>query len=227
MSAPINGKRSFRLRYLLALLPIALGGLCCWSVLRPSDPAGALEAAQEFDTEFLRSLDGIDESNVEAYAIERRAGVIETGFLLTTVNVTRSNSGSTTFEAALINLGQYPVGGGYATLRLFDDAGRLVETVDLKGSQRNLEAGRGQVVTGEYQVGTRDPRIVEETIVLDSDETTYFTVYSYNGMKSSPGFLSRLAAILPFVGYRAVWTRPELDWNSFKVEFHYDAIIKN
>jgi hypothetical protein len=227
VTGPINGKRSLGWRYLLALLPIALGGLCCWSVLRPSDPAGALEAAQEFDTELIRSLEPIKESDVETYAVERRGGVIEVGFLLTTVNAERSGSGTTTFEAGLINLGIYPAKDAYVTLRLMDQDGQPVETVDLTGDEEILDPGRGQVVKGEYVLGAGRPRILEETIALESDASTYFTVYSYNEMKSSPSLLSQLAAILPFVEYRAVWTKPEVDWHSFEVEFHYDRLIKD
>jgi len=227
VTAPINGKRNLRWRYLLALLPIALGGLCCWAILRPSDPAGALEAAQEFDAELIRSLEPIEESDVETYAVERRGGVIEVGFLLTTVNAERSGSGTTTFEAGLINLGIYPAKDAFVTLRLLDEDGRLVETVDLIGDNAILEPGRGNVVRGEFTVGAELPRIVEEIVELESDDSTYFTIYSYDNLKTSPGLLAKLAGLLPFVKYRAVWTQPELEWHSYEVEFHYDRLMRN
>jgi hypothetical protein len=224
---PINGKRSLRRRYLLALLPIALGGLCCWSVFQPSDPAGALEAAQEFDAELIRSLEPIEESDVETYAVERKGGVIEVGFLLTTVNAERSSSGTTTFEAGLINLGRYPAKDAYVTLRLIDEDGQPVETVDLTGDEEILDPGRGYVVRGEFTVGAKPARIVEETIAAGPDDFFAFSLNSYNDLKESPGILSQIAGFLPFVEYRAVWTHPELDWHSYQVQFRYDRLIKD
>lgn len=227
MTDPINGNRRLRWRYLLALLPIALGGLCCWSVLRPSDPAGALEAAQEFDADLIRSLEPIEESDVETYAVERRGGVIEIGFLLTTVNAVRSGSGTTTFEAGLINLGIYPAKDAFVTLRLMDKDGQPVEIVDLTGDEEILDPGRGYAVRGEFTVGATPARIVEETIAAGPDDFFAFSLNSYNNVKESPGFLSQIAQFLPFVEYRALWTNPEIDWHSYQVQFRYDRLIRD
>lgn len=227
LADPRSSKRRLRWLYLVGFVPVALAALCCWSASRPGDPTQALAAAQEFDTEFFRSLEGIDRSEVEAYAIERRGGVIEIGFLLTKVEASQLGTAATRFEAGLFNLGREPVRDAYVTLRLFAEDGRLVETVDLKGEKEVIEPGSGQLVTAEYLAAATVPRIVEETLALESDASAFFTLYSYNETKLSPGLLSRIAALVPIVNYEAVWTKPTLDWQSFQVEFHYDSIVTN
>jgi hypothetical protein len=212
---------------LFGLAPVAAIAFFCWALFRPPDPAGALEAAQEFDAQLIQGLDGIEESDVEAYAIEKQSGVIRVGFLLTKVQTERTSSGITTFEASLFNLAQSPVKDAYVTLRLIDEVGRPIETVDLIGEQEVLDPGRGQLVTGEHGKGEAQPRILEETIYLESDEPTYFTVYSYNKPKYSPGLLSQLANLVPLLEYKAVWSQPDLDWNTFEVEFHYDRVLED
>ena len=226
MSDSTNGEGRSKWRYLLALLPLVLGGFCCWSILRPTSPDRVLEAAERFETELLENIAPIDESDIEAYAVERRSGVIENGLLLTTIGANRSGSGISTFEAGLINLGIHPVRGAFVTLRLYDSDGQLVETIDLIGDEEILQPGRGQVVRGDFAVGAKQPRIAEETIAADNEDAFSFTIKSYDTSKESPSFLAEIAKVFPFLEYQAIWTKPDHDWESYQVQFRYNTMIK-
>jgi hypothetical protein len=226
-STSTRPKPRVRLPFILALIPVAVGGLFCWSILRPTDSGQTQEPLANPEIGLLSDLEGIDASNIEAMAVERRSGVIEVGLLLEKIQFEQPDAGHSTFQAGLINLAAYPVKGAYVTLRLNDDQDRPVETVDMTGDLQVLESGQRVVLVGEFEVSAARPRIVEETLVLRSNDSIFFTLYSYNELKESPGFLSQLAKVLPFLEYRDLWTDPSSDWSSYETQFRYDRVLKD
>jgi len=157
--------------------------------------------------------------------LDERGGNIRLGLVLTTIDVDRTEQGASNFEAELINIGDFPLQNARVNLRLLDTDGRMIESIDLRTPTIRLEPGDNTRVSAKYEPGAHSPRIVEERIFLESDNSRGLTIYSYRSIKEEPGFLAELSGALPFFGYEAMWTRPESDWVSYEVRFGYERIL--
>lgn len=219
--------RKRTLPLLAAALTATAALVCCISALRSPGSNSVEPVDPSLRAEVLGGIEEFENADVEAIAIERRGEVVEIGFLLRKVIVERQEEGRTTFEAFLLNLGVHPVAQPYVTLRLFDESGAPVETVDLVGTEEILGPGQEWLLRGEYRLGRNPPRIVEETVFLKRDEATNFTLYSYNNPKESPGLLAQIARLIPIFDYEAIYTQPHADWHSFEAEFHYERVIRD
>ena len=218
------GRRS-RLVLPLLLLPLAMGGLCCWFLLRTPSQADLLPAVGLAESGLEGQLEGIDPSQVEALAIDRRGEVVEIGLLLSKIQVRRTDVGLSQFEAELFNLGDFPVENARVELRLSDAEGQFIDTIVMRSDQLIHIPDRWAHLEGSYQVGGLAPRIVEEKLVLMSDRSISFTTYSYDEVKDSPGLLGDLARVFPFLSYEALWTNPLVDWGSYEIQFALDRVM--
>lgn len=226
-SKEIRSSRRARWLYLIPLAPLAIGALCCWSVTRPSEDLEDIPATTEIHSEFQGLIEDLDAAGIEAVTFRQRGGVVDLGLVLTSINSQRHENGLSRFEADLINVGEFPLERARVNLRLIDEQGLIVETVDMETPDIRLDPGKKQTLSAEFQVGYGQPRIVEEIISLGPDDFVSFTMYSYKTPKEAPGLLAKISQFLPFIGYEAIWTNPDSNWTSYEIRFGYGKIIRN
>lgn len=218
--------RRLRPACLLAALPILIAG-CCFLLLRPRDSGRAIEAAQELQSGWEDRLQGLDPEQVEAAAIDVVGGSVEIGLVLGPIQTKTDATGRTHFEASLANVADFPVARPRAILRLRDANGQLVETVTLVGELATLPPGGVERFTANFDPASTPPRIVEETIAFSGAESPFFGVSSYEEIKREPGFLSRVAELLPFFRYEALWTVPTSTWETYEIQFRIDGVLRD
>jgi len=216
----------FRPGCLLAALPILAAG-CCLFLLRPRDSGRAIEAAEELQSGWEDRLQGLDPEEVEAAAIDVVGGSVELGLVLGPIRTETGPSGRTHFEATLANIADFPVASPRAILRLQDAQGQLVETVTLVGDLAVLSPGGVERIMADFDPVATPPRIVEETIAFSGASSPFFGISSYEEVKRSPGFLSRVAGLLPFISYEARWTNPTSNWVSYEIQFRIERVVRD
>jgi hypothetical protein len=170
-------------------------------------------------------LEGIDPSQVEALAIDRRGEVVEIGLLLSKIQVRRTEVGLSQFEAELFNLGDFPVENARVELRLDGPQGQFIDTIVMTSDQFIHIPQRWAHLEGSYAVGGQAPRIVEENLALRSNRSISITTYSYEGVRAAPGVLQSIAGLFPVLVYEALWTNPQLDWDAYEIQFALDRIV--
>lgn len=226
MTASTQSRQLVRPALILALVPVLLAS-CCLLLSRPGDSAATIQAAYELQSRWEDRLQDLDSEQVEAVAIDVVAGSVELGLVLGPIQTETDTSGRTLFEAKLVNIADFPVARPRAILRLEDEHGQLVETVDLAGELDVLASGETELLRGDFAPSATTPRIVEETIILLSEGFLRFGTYSYEEVREEPGLLSRVAGLLPFVQYEAVWTNPSAPWTSYEIQFRIDGVLRD
>jgi hypothetical protein len=201
-----------------------MGG-CCYLLFRPRDPERAIEASREFQSRWEDRFQGLDSDQVEAFAIEIVGGTVELGLVLGPIQTQTDSSGRTHFEASLANVAELPVARPRVILRLKDEGGQLVEVITLGGTLATLQPGGVERVAAEFDPASTPPRILEETISLSPSGSTFFSVLSHEEVKLEPGFLPRLADLVPLFHYDIKWTDPTAQWVSYEIEFRIDKVI--
>ena len=220
--------RRFPRLVLVVAVPFVAVCSCCWLVSRlastdqgPDDLIPVEGIAENYED----LLADLDQAGIRAMLVDERGGTVRLGLVLTAIDVDSSEEGISIFEAELMNIGEFPLEDARVNLRLLDEDGRIVESIDMRTPSIRLEPGEITRVSALFDPGAHSPRIVEERLFSEADSSRGLTIYSYRSMKEVPGFLSQLSSALPFFEYEATWTRPESDWESYEVRFGYGQIL--
>lgn len=220
--------RRFPISILLVAVPLIAVCSCCWLVSRLASTEQApndILTVEGITENYRDLLAELDQAGIRAMLVDERGGTVRLGLVLTAIDVEKTEDGTAHFEADLINIGDFPLENARVNLRLLDEDGRIVESIDMRTPAIRLEPGENTRVSATFEPKAHPPRIVEERIFSESDNSRSLTIYSYRSMKEAPGFLSQLSGALPFLGYEATWTRPESDWESYEVRFGYSQIL--
>jgi len=205
---------------------LILAGSCCFLLLRPRDRVESIEPSQGIPADSEDRIRGLNPEEIEAAALDVVGDSIELGLVLGHIRTETDLSGRTLFEAELGNVADFPVAHPRVVLRLYDRDGDLVETVTLVGELAVLPPGGVDRIKAEFDPIATLPRIVEETIGLSGAQSPFFGVSSYEEIKQAPGYLWRVAELLPFISYSAIWTDPTAPWASYEIQFRIDGVLR-
>ena len=189
-------RRRFPKTALIVAIPLLAVCSGCWLISRLASPTQSVNEIlpdEGIIQNYEDLLSELDLAGIRAMHLERQGGTTTLGLVLTTIDVDRSEQGASHFRAGLINIGDFPLENARVNLRLLNNDGQIIESIDMRTPTIRLDPGENAQVSATFETGVHPPRIVEERIFLESDSSRGLTIYSYRSLKEARGFLYQLS----------------------------------